>query len=152
MNERDFRVFCWLPYAVLVGLSSNQLSHPPKNSICKGGCGVIQKLLQTHNLAASMSRRGNCHDNAVVESVFQLLKRERIRCRAYNDRAEARHDVFDEIEFFYNPKCKHGNNGLLSAGEFERQQNCKAQGAEETRAVQGAAYIVELKNGRHSRD
>ncbi len=87
-----------------------------------------QKFLQTHNLEASMSRRGSCHDNAVAESFFQLLKRERIRRRTYRDRTEARQDVFDYIEFFYNPKRKHGNNGLLSPVEFERQQNWKAQG------------------------
>ena len=87
-----------------------------------------QKFLQTHNLEASMSRCGNCHDDAVAESFFQLLKRERIRRRTYKDRTEARQDVFDYIEFFYNPKRKHGNNGLLSPVEFERQQNWKAQG------------------------
>ncbi|WP_394805385.1 IS3 family transposase [Kordiimonas aestuarii] len=82
-----------------------------------------QKFLQTHNLEASMSRRGNCHDNAVAESFFQLLKRERIRRRTYRDRTQARQDVFDYIEFFYNPKRKHGNNGMLSPVEFEQQQN-----------------------------
>jgi putative transposase len=58
-----------------------------------------QKFLQTHNLEASMSRRGNCHDNAVAESFFQLLKRERITRRTYKDRTEARQDVFDYINF-----------------------------------------------------
>ena len=51
-----------------------------------------------------MSRGGNCHDNAVAESFFQLLKRERIRRKTYVDREEARRDVFDYIELFYNPK------------------------------------------------
>jgi putative transposase len=49
-----------------------------------------------------MSRRGNCHDNAVAESFFNLLKRERMRRRTYKTRAEARQDVFDYIEMFYN--------------------------------------------------
>lgn len=48
-----------------------------------------------------MSRRGNCHDNAVAESFFNLLKRERIRRRTYKTRVEARQDVFDYIEMFY---------------------------------------------------
>ena len=61
-----------------------------------------------------MSRRGNCHDNAVAESFFQLLKRERIRRRTYQTRAAARQDVFEYIEMFYNPKRKHTNNGMLS--------------------------------------
>ena len=49
-------------------------------------------FLKTHNLEHSMSRRGNCHDNAVVESFFNLLRRERIRRRTYKTRKEARHE------------------------------------------------------------
>ena len=66
-----------------------------------------------------MSRRGNCHDNAVAESFFQLLKRERIRRRTYPIRDDARRDVFDYLEMFYNPKRKHTNNGMLSPVDFE---------------------------------
>ena len=58
-----------------------------------------QSFLKTHNLEASMSRRGNCYDNAVAESFFQLLKRERIRRKTYATREQARADVFDYIEF-----------------------------------------------------
>jgi putative transposase len=72
-----------------------------------------QSLLGMHNLDASMSRRGNCHDNAVAESFFQLLKRERIQRRTYLTREAARQDVFEYIEMFYNPKRKHTNNGML---------------------------------------
>jgi putative transposase len=68
-----------------------------------------------------MSRRGNCHDNAVAESFFQLLKRERIRRRIYADREEARRDVFDYIEMFYNPKRRHGYAGRRSPVQFEQQ-------------------------------
>ncbi|ADZ68958.1 Integrase catalytic region [Polymorphum gilvum SL003B-26A1] len=78
-------------------------------------------FLKHHNLEHSMSRRGNCHDNAVAESFFNLLKRERIRRRTYRTREEARQDVFDYIEMFYNPKRKHVRNGMLSPVEFERQ-------------------------------
>lgn len=79
-------------------------------------------FLRHHNLVHSMSRRGNCHDNAVAESFFNLLKRERIRRRVYRSRDEARQDVFDYIEMFYNPKRKHVRNGMLSPVEFEKQQ------------------------------
>jgi putative transposase len=82
-----------------------------------------QAFLNKHNLQASMSRRGNCYDNAVAESFFQLLKRERVRRKVYATRKDARDDVFDYIELFYNPKRKHGNNGMLSPVDFERQQN-----------------------------
>jgi putative transposase len=80
-----------------------------------------QDFLKAHNLVGSMSRRGNCHDNAVAESFFQLLKRERIKRRIYTDREEARSDVFDYIEMFYNPKRRHGYNDRLSPVEFERR-------------------------------
>jgi len=84
--------------------------------------GEWRSYLKANNLTASMSRRGNCHDNAVAESFFSLLKRERIRRRIYRDRAEGKHDVFDYIELFYNPKWRHGNNGNLSPMDYER--NC----------------------------
>ena len=88
-----------------------------------------QRFLSQHNLDASMSRRGNCHDNAVAESFFQLLKRERIRRRTYQTRETARQDVFDYIEMFYNPKRKHTNNGMLSPVDFEvRQQKLNEAG------------------------
>ena len=85
-------------------------------------------FLKAHNLEHSMSRRGNCHDNAVAESFFSALKRERIRRRTYKTRDEARQDVFDYIEMFYNPKRKHGRNGMLSPAEFERQQKTRTEG------------------------
>ena len=85
-------------------------------------------FLKHHNLEHSMSRRGNCHDNAVAESFFNLLKRERIRRKTYRTRAEARQDVFDYIEMFYNPKRKHVRNGMLSPVEFERQQETRTEG------------------------
>lgn len=78
-------------------------------------------FLQAHNLEQSMSRRGNCHDNAVAESFFQLLKRERIRRKIYGTREEARQDVFDYIEMFYNPKRRHGFNEKLSPIDFEKR-------------------------------
>lgn len=68
-----------------------------------------------------MSRRGNCYDNAVAESFFQLLQRERIQRKIYRDREEARRDVFDYIEFFYNPKRRHRYANGLSTVEFEKQ-------------------------------
>ncbi|MCD1592223.1 MAG: IS3 family transposase [Qipengyuania citrea] len=85
-------------------------------------------FLKAHNLEHSMSRRGNCHDNAVVESFFNLLKRERVRRRTYRSRDEARQDVFDYIEMFYNPIRKHVRNGMLSPVEFERQQMMSTEG------------------------
>src|SRR5690554_7484749 len=61
-----------------------------------------QSFLKANRLVGSMSRRGNCHDNAVAESFFQLLKRERIKRQIYPTREAARRDVFNYIEMFYN--------------------------------------------------
>ena len=80
-----------------------------------------QAFLAAHGLVASMSRRGNCYDNAVAESFFQLLKRERIRRKVYLDREEATRDVFNYIEMFYNPKRRHSHANDLSPVEFENQ-------------------------------
>jgi putative transposase len=63
----------------------------------------------------------------VAESFFNLLKRERIRRRIYKTRAEALQVVFDYIELFYNPTCKHVRNGMLSPVEFEWQQKMRTE-------------------------
>jgi putative transposase len=68
-----------------------------------------------------MSRRGNCHDNAVAESFFQLPKRERIKRKIYNTRQHARADIFDYMEMFYNTKRRHGYNNKLSPVDYEKQ-------------------------------
>jgi len=80
-----------------------------------------QDFLKVNNLKSSMSRRGNCHDNAVAESFFQLLKRERIKRKIYATRDLARQDIFDYIEMFYNPIRKHGSNDMLSPIEYEKR-------------------------------
>jgi putative transposase len=89
--------------------------------------GDWQAFLKAHGIVCSMSRRGNCHDNAVAESFFQLLKRERIRRKIYLTRAAARSDLFDYIEMFYNPRRRHGSNGGLSPVEFERRSGHSGQ-------------------------
>jgi putative transposase len=80
-----------------------------------------QAFLKAHNLQPSMSRRGNCHDNAVAESFFQLLKRERVRRKIYLTRNLAKQDVFDYIEMFYNPKRRHSVSAGMSPVEYEKQ-------------------------------
>ena len=79
-----------------------------------------QTFLKHHNLESSMSRRGNCHDNAVAESFFQLLKRERIKKKIYLSREEAKSDIFEYIEMFYNSKRRHGAIGQRSPLEYEK--------------------------------
>ena len=70
-----------------------------------------------------LSRRGNCWDNAVAESFFSSLKVERVRGRIYSTRDEARADLFDYIELFYNPKRRHSYVGGVSPEAFERASN-----------------------------
>ena len=98
-----------------------------------------------------MSRRGNCHDNAVAESFFNLLKRERIRRRTYKTREEARQDVFDYIEMFYNPVRKHVRNGMLSPVEFERQQALMAQGVQKSRGYSGCRLAIAVSSAAMAR-
>ena len=72
-----------------------------------------------------MSRRGNCYDNVVVESLFQLLKQERIKRKTYVSRAKVREDIFDCIEMFYNPVRRHSYNDGLSPARFEKQYQAR---------------------------
>jgi putative transposase len=84
------------------------------------GSGDWQRFCRDHNLDPSMSRRGNCWDNAVVESFFGSLKKERIKKRIYKTRELARADVFDYIEVFYNRQRRHSHLGGVSPEAFEQ--------------------------------
>jgi len=81
----------------------------------------FQRLLADQGIACSMSRRGDCWDNAAMESFFSTLKLERAHRRRYRTRDEARADLFDYIERFYNPRRKHSTLGYISPAEFERR-------------------------------
>lgn len=81
----------------------------------------FRDLLLKHGIQCSMSGRGNCYDNAPVESFFSSLKRERIRRRTYPTREEAKADMFDYIECFYNRKRRHSSLGYISPVEFENR-------------------------------
>jgi len=78
-------------------------------------------LLSQHGIECSMSGRGSCYDNAPVESFFSLLKRERIRRQTYSTREDAKVDVFDYIERFYNRWRRQAYLGYISPVEFEKQ-------------------------------
>jgi len=81
----------------------------------------FQRLMADHGVVCSMSRSGNVWDNAAMESFFSSLKAERTTRRIYRTRDDAKADVFDYIERFYNPKRRHSTIGYLSPMEFERQ-------------------------------
>ena len=81
----------------------------------------FQRLMADHGITCSMSRSGNVWDNAAMESFFSSLKTERTARKVYRTRDEARADVFDYIERFYNLKRRHSTIGYLSPMEFEMQ-------------------------------
>jgi putative transposase len=81
----------------------------------------FQRLMADNGVVCSMSRSGNVWDNAAMESFFSSLKTERTARKLYRTRNEARADVFDYIERFYNPKRRHSTIGYLSPMEFEHR-------------------------------
>lgn len=82
-----------------------------------------QKILKTHDMIASMSRKGNCYDNAVAESFFSNLKNELVYHSDYYDRDEARAAVFKYIEVFYNRKRLHQTLAYKSPAQYEALAN-----------------------------
>jgi putative transposase len=81
----------------------------------------FQRLMADNGVTCSMSRSGNVWDNAAMESFFSSLKIERTARKMYRTRNEAKADVFDYIERFYNPKRRHSTLGYRSPMEFEKQ-------------------------------
>ena len=84
------------------------------------GSDDFSRWCNEHHLVPSMSRRGNCYDNAVAESFFSSLKKERVKRKIYGSRAEARADLFDYIEVFYNRKRRHSHLNQMSPMTFEQ--------------------------------
>jgi putative transposase len=85
-------------------------------------------FMRDHNLEPSMSRRGNCWDNAVAESFFATLKKHKIRQRIFATRAEARKEIFEFIELFYNPIKRHSHIGGIAPEQFEANYFSKQSG------------------------
>ena len=89
-------------------------------------CDRYQAVLATHAIRCSMSRRGNCWDNAVAESFFATLKTELVEDASWRTRDEARTALFRYIELWYNPRRRHSSLGYLSPLEFERTHRSAA--------------------------
>ena len=81
---------------------------------------AYQNLVKEHNMVVSMSRRGECHDNAVAESFFKSIKVELVKQEKFKTPEEARSAIFEYIEIFYNRKRLHSTLGYLSPTEYER--------------------------------
>ena len=97
-------------------------------------CDDYQGLLARHGLQPSMSRRGNCYDNAVTESFFGTLKTELVYHERYATREAARQSLFEYIEVFYNRRRRHSALGYLSPAEYENQLPAGAQAFRRTLA------------------
>ena len=80
---------------------------------------VYRRLLQANDFIGSMSRKGDCWDNAVAESFFASLKKERVQWRHYQTRAEAQRDILDYIVMFYNSRRLHSTLDYTSPNDYE---------------------------------
>ena len=89
-------------------------------------CADFRAVLDAHGFVASMSRKGNCYDNAVKESFYHTLKGELVNHEHYRTRAEARASIFEFIEAFYNRQRLHSTLGYMSPSEFERARTAVA--------------------------
>jgi putative transposase len=86
-------------------------------------CQLYRTLLAEHEIECSMSRPGNCYDNAVVESFFGTLKSELVHRNRYATRSAARGSIFEWIECWYNRRRRHSSLGYLSPEAFEARNN-----------------------------
>ena len=84
-------------------------------------CADFQEVLNQYGFIQSMSRKGNCYDNALVESFFHTLKTEQVYLNRYTTRAEARQSIFEYIEMFYNRVRRHSTLGYRSPVCFEQE-------------------------------
>lgn len=86
-------------------------------------------LLKQYGIVQSMSRKGNCHDNAVAESFFHTLKTELTHHKIYHTKQQAKRSIFEYIEVFYNRERMHSSNNNLSPVEFEEKMLRKEKAA-----------------------
>jgi len=99
-------------------LSQDLLLHSDRGSQYAIYC--YQVLLKRNSILCSMSGKGNCWDNAVMESFYHTLKIELIYQRKYETRMEAKRDIFEYIEIFYNRERLHSSIGYYSPEEYEK--------------------------------
>jgi transposase InsO family protein len=118
-------------------VQQRQPQHPMLHHSDRGvqyACDAYQGLLTRYGLRASMSRRGNCYDNAVTESFFGTLKTELVHHENYATREIARQSLFEYIEVFYNRQRRHSSLGYLSPAEYEEELTKGAQAFRRTLA------------------
>ena len=102
------------------GMPSDVLVHSDQGS--QYTAGRYQQMLIENNLQCSMSRKGNCHDNAVAESFFHTLKEELVTDADYKTRNEAKQSIFKYIELFYNRKRRHSTINYQAPLVYEKMR------------------------------
>src|SRR5439155_12973732 len=105
--------------------------------------GDYQRVLSQHGIVCSMSRRGECWDNAVAESFFATLKVELVHNAAWATRAVARTELFEYLELFYNVQRRHSALGYLSPRAFEQRLDHEALAAQ-PRCLRNRGKSIEL--------
>lgn len=103
------------------GKLNNTLVHSDQG--CQYTSASYRQLLSSHGLVCSMSRKGECHDNAVAESFFHTLKNELVHDAKFETRAVARQSIFKYIELFYNRKRRHSTINYQAPLEYENIMN-----------------------------
>lgn len=103
----------------LAGRSAPELHHSDRGS--QYGSDDYKKKLDQHRITGSMSRKGNCYDNATQESFYHSLKTELVFHERYENLEEARSSIFDYIEVFYNRQRSHSSLSYKSPAEFETE-------------------------------
>ncbi|HIJ51374.1 MAG TPA: IS3 family transposase, partial [Nitrospinae bacterium] len=109
-----------LNMAISNGCLKSGLIHHSDRGV-KYASNEFQTLLKANEIRCSMSRKGECWDNAVAESFFHTLKVELIHGKIYNTRQEAKTAIFEYIEVFYNRQRRHSYLGYLSPEDFEKK-------------------------------
>jgi len=102
-----------------------------------------QKILRRHEFKVSMSGKGNCYDNAAVETFFKTIKAELIWRRSWETRRQAEIAIFEYINGFYNPRRRHSARGWKSPVAFERKvAETSTGGGTKTRQVQSTGRLI----------
>ncbi|SDU33269.1 putative transposase [Stappia sp. ES.058] len=109
----------------------------------------FQSLMADHGITCSMSRSGNVWDNAAMESFFSSLKTERCARKLYRTRDDAKADVFDYIERFYNPKRRHSTLGYMSPMQYEEQAMEAQPPVHQTGSSSGLQCLTAQVGRRH---
>jgi putative transposase len=110
--------------ALRMALAGRRPGHGLIHHSDRGGqyaCDDYRELLKDHGARASMSRKGDCWDNAAMESFYHTVKTELVALETFRTRAEASRAVFEYIEVYYNRQRRHSTLGYLSPAEFERR-------------------------------